>query len=713
MKLFDFSADQPARTRADDYFQRYGFASRIAQVIISRQQSSSLTIGVYGSWGEGKTSVMHFIEGELASRSDAIIINFNPWRFSDEASLLRAFFTTLADHLKPLSKEGRWYKTRKESIGELLSKYAGYASVLKATPISGLADVLPGLGKALADIPLETLKARIEEFLQTTKRKLVIIIDDIDRLEKAEIHAVFRLVRLTADFSYTTYILCFDDRIVSSSIGERFADGNQQSGYEFLEKVIHVPLRIPNATTRDLRDYLFTFLTEALKDTKIDIPTRDIEKWQENFGKHFLPQYTTPRLAKRYINSVSFVLPLLENEVNYHDLLFIEAIKIFYPAVYSLIRENRSYFLGSFEVRDKSAQDEKARHDAFFIRQLGGFTLEMQATVKELLGELFPKLAELWPNKYYRPERDELFNGKHIASGYYFDRYFSYTILKGEVSDVVYDSFFLALSEDKPKAERLWDELLAAGTLWDLNLRFHSKRNDFTSVEAINLIAILASQESKIKATRHNGDFDSHFDTAGQIASLLTFRVDATHQLAVLEAVFAASVSFDLLYRMTYELLRPNRWGEPVSAEVKAQAGAHLLARALREAGTASLVATHPTSVQLLFKIWSEQQGQASLGAYLHQHLSDEESLLQLIRAFIPPTHSSSQPEPYLSDFGQQEFTFMRSLFDPAPFAQLLSPTYQNVPQEFPSAGYRAPASDDLLMGQFAYWCRHPPGPEE
>ena len=116
MPPFNFSADPPATTQEEDYFQRYGFASRIAQVLINRRESSSITVGVYGSWGEGKTSVMHFIAKELAANSNAIVINFNPWRFSDEQSLLLAFFTTLAERLKPLGENSRWFKTRKESI---------------------------------------------------------------------------------------------------------------------------------------------------------------------------------------------------------------------------------------------------------------------------------------------------------------------------------------------------------------------------------------------------------------------------------------------------------------------------------------------------------------------------------------------------------------------------------------------------------------------
>jgi hypothetical protein len=179
----------------------------------------------------------------------------------------------------------------------------------------------------------------------------------------------------------------------------------------------------------------------------------------------------------------------------------------------------------------------------------------------------------------------------------------------------------------------------------------------------------------------------------------------------VLEAVFAAPVSFELLHHVTHELRRPNRRGEPVSPEIQTQAGTSLLARALQEAGSTSLIVTHPTAVQLLFIIWSEVRGRASLNEYLHRHLPDEASLLQLVRVFAPLINSSARPAPYLCDFGPPEFLSMRSLFDPEPFAALLSPAHQIVPADFPSAGYREPADDDLLLRQFAYWCQHPPEP--
>jgi predicted KAP-like P-loop ATPase len=97
MSPFDFSADKPVAAQPEDYFQRYEFARRIARVLAERRDSTSITLGVYGAWGEGKTSVMNFIAQELAAQSDTIVVPFNPWRFSDEQSLLLAFFTSLAD----------------------------------------------------------------------------------------------------------------------------------------------------------------------------------------------------------------------------------------------------------------------------------------------------------------------------------------------------------------------------------------------------------------------------------------------------------------------------------------------------------------------------------------------------------------------------------------------------------------------------------------
>jgi predicted KAP-like P-loop ATPase len=83
--------DNPVLDPAQDKFNRLPFAQRIAEVIVSRRDSSSIAIGIYGAWGEGKTTVFNFVEKTLENHSNIICVRFNPWFFRDEEKLLLSF----------------------------------------------------------------------------------------------------------------------------------------------------------------------------------------------------------------------------------------------------------------------------------------------------------------------------------------------------------------------------------------------------------------------------------------------------------------------------------------------------------------------------------------------------------------------------------------------------------------------------------------------
>lgn len=95
----NYSSDSPVSNKVDDKFSRWTFSERIAQVISRRNDSSSIVIGLYGVWGDGKTSVLNFIEKALESDDNVICIRFNPWRFGSEEKLLMEFFSNIAEAL--------------------------------------------------------------------------------------------------------------------------------------------------------------------------------------------------------------------------------------------------------------------------------------------------------------------------------------------------------------------------------------------------------------------------------------------------------------------------------------------------------------------------------------------------------------------------------------------------------------------------------------
>jgi predicted KAP-like P-loop ATPase len=80
--------DQPIAKLEEDRFGRSEFAKRIAGVISSLEDKSSIVVSVNAPWGEGKSSVLNMIEEELSHGGKALVIRFNPWRFSDEDQLL-------------------------------------------------------------------------------------------------------------------------------------------------------------------------------------------------------------------------------------------------------------------------------------------------------------------------------------------------------------------------------------------------------------------------------------------------------------------------------------------------------------------------------------------------------------------------------------------------------------------------------------------------
>jgi predicted KAP-like P-loop ATPase len=333
----EYSSDQPIRSKEEDRFNRWPFANRIAEILAARRDPSSLVIAIYGPWGDGKTSTLLMMEDALKKHEHVTAVTFNPWIFDSEDQLLRGFFAGLAEAL------GKSLSTKKEELGQLLHRYGGVLAL--ASGAAGAA--AKSVGEALSPVKLDDLRRRLESLLEEGGRRIVVLIDDIDRLDRREIQAIFRLVKLSAGFAHTSYVLAFDDEVVSASLGERYGTGSAESGRAFLEKIVQVPLRLPPPDELTLRQLAIQGVEEALRVSGISLT----EEQGEAFGRHFVDglerRVSTPRRAKLYGNGLIFALPILKGEVNPVDQMLIEGIRIFYPRLYDAIRQSPEYFLNA------------------------------------------------------------------------------------------------------------------------------------------------------------------------------------------------------------------------------------------------------------------------------------------------------------------------------------------------------------------------------
>lgn len=427
-----YIADQPITSKAEDRFNRASFSTRIAETIATRVDPSSIVIGLFGPWGDGKTSLLEMMQETLSTYPNIIVVRFNPWHFQSEDLLLRGFFATVADSM------GKSLPSMKEKAGELLKKYGSLLSLASLT-VGGVVQLSPGetakgVGEAMSNVGLDELRTRIELMLDEAKKRLVILIDDIDRLDRLETHSIFKLVKLSASFRHTSYVLAFDDAVVSAALGERYGEGGSSAGRAFLEKIIQVPLHLPPADQNSLRLLALEGVQNALNQASIELTKPQVDAFVRHFDDAILPRLETPRRAKLFSNALMFALPILKGEVNPVDLMLIEGIRVMYPNLYTSIRDNPSLFLtgGRDEYRNARPGDV-SRIDALIEDATPDLTVNERETVKSrLLEPLFPRIK----NVTYGGEWDNIWGSEQkISSNQYFKRYFTYSVPVGDVPD--------------------------------------------------------------------------------------------------------------------------------------------------------------------------------------------------------------------------------------------------------------------------------------
>ncbi|HFO1052294.1 P-loop NTPase fold protein [Bacillus cereus group sp. MYBK111-1] len=301
----------------------------------------------------------------------------------------------------------------------------------------GKADIAEGVSSFFTNADIEELRGRIESVLEEEKKRVVILIDDIDRLEKNEIHAVFRLVKLTADFKYTAYVLAFDKEMVSAALQERYGAGNQNAGKAFLEKIIQVPLQLPSIDSNDLRSFCLRGVDNALELAEIELIEEQVQLFVNNFTC-IEKQLKTPRQAMLYSNILTFSLPILKGEVSPVDLMLIEGLRVFSPEVYELIRNNKDIFISDpyfgYRKDEKEAQRRKQKIETV----LNNFSFEIAEEIKKVLMFLFPRLNNIFGNTHYGADWEESWNkNQRVCANQYFQRYFTYSIPRRDISDQV------------------------------------------------------------------------------------------------------------------------------------------------------------------------------------------------------------------------------------------------------------------------------------
>jgi predicted KAP-like P-loop ATPase len=337
--------DAPERDPARDLLGRVVFAERVAATLAGQSEMTSVVVGLYGPWGDGKTTLLRFIESRLRSDGHVLVVWFNPWFYKNEAQILEDFLEQIAEALGiSLRKKREKVGKRAREVGQAVQGVnVGMGSVSAAGSVIGT------VGGLLGDPTLRQLHDRLAGLLADRSapgraKRIVVLVDDVDRLDVEQIATVFRMIKLGADFPRISFLLALDQEVVAAALSQRYSGGGR-SGDAFLEKIIQVPLSVPKADPSRVAALMNQWLTGILLEHCPQMSFEDAARLQAAMSAWVWPQIATLRAGKRLLSTVQFVVPLMRGEVDPVDQVLLEALRIVFPELYAFAANNKLLLL--------------------------------------------------------------------------------------------------------------------------------------------------------------------------------------------------------------------------------------------------------------------------------------------------------------------------------------------------------------------------------
>jgi predicted KAP-like P-loop ATPase len=340
-------ADPPITTKAEDKLGRAPLAAKVASMLNKFEGNDSFVVGIEGEWGSGKTSFIELILESIFNGSDNKwkVVKFNPWVFFNTEALYLDFFAELGKITgsKDILNYGKKILRKVEVEPQLTIPFLGNLSV----------------GKFKFGDSLRTLRDEIEKQLKDNGKKIIIVIDDIDRLDKEEAREVFKMVKVNANFPNIIYLLAYDRVRVEDILTK-----DNFPGKEYLKKIVQVSFALPKPEPNQIYEVLGEKLDGLLDSKELKVTMGnfwDKKRWGNLFVGGFRDVFKTIRDVKRFVSSwLLDYLVVGYNEVNPIDFLGVELIRVFAPDVYSEISGAKELFTkldsGYTGVRDNRQQ---------------------------------------------------------------------------------------------------------------------------------------------------------------------------------------------------------------------------------------------------------------------------------------------------------------------------------------------------------------------
>lgn len=471
---------------------------RLKYLILKGSNKNSICLD--GPWGSGKTSLVNVIHNDILKLADAKIIwiDFDPWNFSNSTELVKDFFETLNKELVDR------YKI------DLQPDLGLYIDLV--TPLIESTGFFGNLRSLLLKIPffasenIVALKKSIAKQLRGIPDKIVIILDDLDRLKFEEIETVLKLVRQLSDLPNILFILPFDYDRVSNLIAKEKGEGYR----DFLGKIINDTIKLEAYSFAELEGMF-------INSVKYNPSDEEVVTLKDTFYVYVKEKNRSrfENVRRRESTTVSSDLTLnpafaFANEL--FRILYPSAhLKNHYGVLESPVKNLLNFYLGDSTTTGDSLESEIFEKFSLIrkmelVNKFNGFKLQIDGDINSLGGANLEEIASL--NKIWDDFIKSLSEGKEhktIESNLN-------SIISFQITSTTPQARIYTLPNIKTALDQIGLDLAKYKTEFDDNSDYHTKiKNwlvqsitprqikDLARNESVNIGSVLGSKSDMIQ----------------------------------------------------------------------------------------------------------------------------------------------------------------------------------------------------------------------
>ena len=492
----------------------------LIEVLIKQLNSNSnsnecFTVGLASPWGSGKTTFLAEVKKQLKGNELFVVRTFNPWQMVSAEQINSEFFALLKSLLE---KDLRF---KQLDLIKLVTKYSSLITAVPNVPknvIETLVELLPeGTEQTISE-----LHRLINDGLAKSDKKILVIIDDLDRLEYDELFEVLRLIRVSANFQNIVFLVAYDKQYIIQNL----ADHGVPRGDEYLKKIINLEICIPQYEKYTLGNLLF----EKIKEN-VEVTDNQQEELRNAFRRYptehgflindYLHNYRDVERLAQYFSLILNYLHREGNNVNLNlsDLFWIEVLHYYHNDIYETLKENHWSLLKVYQKNsDCLIYEEKTENR------------------NVILAKLFTP-----PTMYYTPEQNSISRIANISM------YFSYRSLEDNVSIQELKENMQNIATREELASVVENLVFGHKMQAFINaLNYYATAPFETALEQLNYIRTL------LYASQY---FDTNSSVSKQFRELFALQIRSPH---VQNLKVSAEQLFDE-FKYIFETLRPSK----------------------------------------------------------------------------------------------------------------------------------------------------------